>query len=175
MEKEIWKHIDGLPDYYVSNLGRVKSVKKGIEHIMKPFVRNNSGYLSVHLCFNGNTKFYYIHRLVAKAFIPNPSGLPEVNHKDENKSHNFVENLEWCDRTYNINYGTMKQRRSDALLNRGDLSRPVRQLNLDGEVIATYPSIAEAVRVSGMTSGNIWYSANGITKNPRTYRWEYIL
>lgn len=83
-------------DYYVSNLGQVKN-KHG--RILKPAIRN--GYCRVYL----KDKWYPVHRLVAMAFIPNPDGLPEVNHKDFNKFNNCVDNLEWCTRKYNTRYG----------------------------------------------------------------------
>lgn len=175
MEKETWKRIDEFPDYFVSTHGRVKSVKKGIEHIMKPHVRNYGRYLYVCLWKNGKVKKYSIHRLVAQAFIANPAGLPCVNHIDENRYNNVVSNLEWCSITYNNNFGTGNKRRSTTLLNRGDQSKPIRQLTLEGEVIATYPSAHEAVRLSGMSLNAIWCSANGITKKPRKYKWEYIV
>ena len=175
MEKEVWKHIDEYPDYFVSNQGRVKSTKYGKERILKPLVRNKAGHLSVQLCKAGKVYSIWIHRLVAQAFIPNPMGLPCVNHKDESKTNNFVENLEWCDYVYNNNYGTKKERISDILLNHPAFSKPVRQLTLDGKPIATYPSIHEAARISGIESSAIWKYLKGITKNPRTYRWEYIV
>lgn len=92
----------------MSNLGRVKSLsgsntKK--ERIRKSFKRPD-GYVSIVLCKNGKTTNHRIHRLVAQHFIPNPENLPEVNHKDENKSNNCVNNLEWCNSSYNKNYGT---------------------------------------------------------------------
>ena len=65
------------------------------------------------LCKNGKTKRFSVHRLVAKAFIPNPNNLPIINHKDENPSKNIVDNLEWCDNKYNCNYGTLHKRRSE--------------------------------------------------------------
>lgn len=64
----------------------------------------------VRLRKNGEQRRYSVHRLVAETFIENPNNLPEVNHKDENKLNNSVENLEWCDRVYNINYGTAHER-----------------------------------------------------------------
>lgn len=103
---EIWKDIkdyEGL--YQISNYGRVKSLsnsQKRKEKILKPEIR--TGYYSINLCKNGNQKNTRIHRLVAEAFIPNPDNLLCVNHKDENKLNNKVENLEWCTHLYNYHY-----------------------------------------------------------------------
>ena len=103
---EEWRDIQGYEGLYmVSNLGRVKSLnyhRTGKERIMKPS-DNGHGYLFVVLCKDGKDKNCRINRLVAQAFLPNPDNLPEVNHKDENKYNNCVENLEWCDRSYNVN------------------------------------------------------------------------
>jgi predicted XRE-type DNA-binding protein len=100
MEKEIWKDVIGYEGLYqVSNLGRVKSLRKNL--IMK-LCSANHGYLNVGL--NKNLKkSFYIHRLVAQAFIPNPENKPQVNHKDGNRLNNKVENLEW-----NTNYENMR-------------------------------------------------------------------
>ena len=87
------------------NLKREKPVQK------KTFI-NNSGYVQVLLSINGKQKAPLVHRLVAMAFIPNPYGLPEVNHKDENKLNNSADNLEWCTHKYNQNYGTGSLRSS---------------------------------------------------------------
>ena len=116
---EIWKDIEGYEGLYqVSNKGRIKSLNridsrghKVNEKILssKP---NNKGYLRVHLYKNGKRKPFSVHRLVAIAFIPNPNNLLEVNHKDENKENNTVDNLEWCDRKYNANYGGRNERAS---------------------------------------------------------------
>ena len=103
---EIWKPIDGFDEYFISNKGRVKSTKWGKEQIRKLSV-TKKGYL--HVRINGKT--LRVHRLVALAFVDNPNTYPEVNHKDENKKNNEASNLEWCDRNYNMNYGTWKERR----------------------------------------------------------------
>ena len=113
--KEDWKDIKDYESLYqVSNLGRVKSLrnnKSKKEKILKP--GNNRGYLYVPLYKEGKRKIYAIHRLVSEAFIENPNNFPCVNHKDENPSNNCVENLEWCSREYNNNYGTRNQRVSE--------------------------------------------------------------
>lgn len=95
--------------YEISNLGNVKSLRSG--RLMKKS-KNNVGYEMLTLTKDKTQKTYLIHRLVALTFIPNPLDLPEINHKDEVKTNNSVENLEWCSRDYNLNYGTYKERMS---------------------------------------------------------------
>ena len=113
--QEIWKDIIGYEGFYqISNLGRVKSLARVcgtsakkytcVERILKP--RNVCDYNSVMLYRNGKNKQFKCSRLVAQAFIPNPENLPIVNHKDENKRNDCVDNLEWCTIKYNTNYGS---------------------------------------------------------------------
>lgn len=123
---EIWKDIDGYVGIYqVSNIGNVRSlqreefkcrqgyrVRKGRE--LKP-TQDEKGYLMVGLNKDGKRIMRRVHRLVATAFIPNHDNLPQVNHKDENKHNNHVENLEWCTASYNINYGHGNSSRSNTL------------------------------------------------------------
>lgn len=119
---EIWKDIVGYEGLYqVSNLGNVKRLKgykgrgKGYiveEHLIQPSI-NSRGYQNVVLCKNGKTKTFSMHRLVAIAFLDNSNNLQQVNHKDEDKTNNCVYNLEWCDATYNNNYGTRNKKCSD--------------------------------------------------------------
>ena len=123
---EEWKSIPGYEGLYeVSSYGRVRSLdrydrrncfRKG--RILK---QNNDGrgYMSIELCLNSKIKRYLVHRLVAQAFIPNPDNLPEVNHKDENPENNSVTNIEWCNRSYNINYGTRKDKVRESQLKSG--------------------------------------------------------
>ena len=118
MMEEIWKAIEGYEGKYeVSNLGRVRSLDRTIiggaynspmfrkGTILKPQPKGYSGYVGLRLCKDGKGENVYIHRLVAKAFIPNPDNLLDVNHKDENKKNNRADNLEWVTRKENINYG----------------------------------------------------------------------
>lgn len=109
---EIWKCIKGFENYEVSNYGRIKSLnynKTGKPGILTP-IPQSSGYVIVNLCKNGKQDIEYVHRLVAQTFISNPNNLPEVNHIDEDKSNNNANNLEWCTREYNMNYGTVRER-----------------------------------------------------------------
>lgn len=169
MEQEIWKDIPGYVGLYqVSNKGRVKRTEllsqNGVrlkEKILKTG-RNPHAYSRV--VFNG--KHFYIHRLVAMAFIPNPDNLPQINHKNEIKSDNRVENLEWCSVKYNINYGqrTIKQQISQ--------SKPIIQLSLNGDIIKQYNGIAEAKRATGI--GNIHKCLDGSRKKAGGYKWKYV-
>lgn len=108
MENEIWKPVVGYEGLYeVSNTGNVKSLGNKVwknARILKPQVRGKSGYLFVRLSKDGQAKGINIHRLVAETFIPNPLNLPIVNHKDENRTNNHVDNLEWCTVSYNSKY-----------------------------------------------------------------------
>ena len=120
--KEIWKDILGYEGkYQVSNWGRVKSLIMWTgacyierERIIKP-VKNKDGYMKTFLSKDGKVKTIAIHRLVAEVFIPNPDGLSEVNHKDEDKTNNHVCNLEWCTNKYNVNYGSRNKKASETM------------------------------------------------------------
>ena len=107
--EEIWKDIDGYDGIYkISNKGNVYSC---ISNKLMVGSITKSGYRQVILKGNGKIKAISIHRAVAQAFIENPNNLPQVNHKDENKLNNCVENLEWCSCKYNSNYGDAQIRR----------------------------------------------------------------
>ena len=93
--------------YKINNYGEVLSLRSN--KILKPN-NNGIGYFIIQLCKNGKRKNYLIHRLVAEHFLDNPNNLPEVNHKDEDKSNNFVNNLEWCKHKYNMNYKQLQKR-----------------------------------------------------------------
>ena len=105
---EIWKDIKGYEDKYkISNLGRVKSLKgKPLKGKILSIYKDKFGYVCVRLSKDNIQRTYRVHRLVAYAFLPNPNNYPEVNHKDEDRTNNCVNNLEWCSVSYNRNYGT---------------------------------------------------------------------
>ena len=98
-----WISIKGFDGYYVSNNGTIKSTLNGKEHIMKlKLNRKKNGYYIVGLRKDGKTYWKTVHRLVAEAFLPNLNNYEEVNHKDENKLNNNVDNIEWCSRKHNM-------------------------------------------------------------------------
>lgn len=127
---EEWRPINGFDGRYeVSDMGNVRSFcvvgsnDKRIDRdnpMMMTQCDNGHGYKCVKIRVDGHVKGLYVHRLVAEAFIPNPQNLPCINHKDEDKSNNVVDNLEWCTHKYNSNYGTIRQRLSE--INKGKVS-----------------------------------------------------
>ena len=182
---EIWKDIPGYEGLYqVSNMGRVRSLnykkKKGSIHIMKTEMAR--GYLRVML----SRKHILVHRLVAEAFIPNPKGLPCINHKDENKTNNFVwvnedgsidlekSNLEWCSYSYNCSYGArIKKLLATRKINEGKTAeKPVRQLTLNGTLVTVWPSLMEAER-NGYNHTCISCCCNGKKNSHKGFLWEF--
>ena len=130
MTEEIWRPIVGYEGLYeVSNTGRVRSLDRYVKcdyekyrlhkgKVLSPG-KDKDGYLSVVLSCNGKHKKIAVHRLVAQAFIPNPDDLPIINHKDEDKTNNRVDNLEWCTVKYNMNYGTRNIRIRETAIKNG--------------------------------------------------------
>ena len=110
---EIWKDIKG---YQVSSFGRVRSLKDRWGNYREKLLnlqRNTDGYLRVNLCKDSIVRHYLVHRIVAETFIPNPHEYPIINHKDEDRGNNNSENLEWCDKSYNLYYGGAIERMRD--------------------------------------------------------------
>lgn len=170
---EIWKDVKGYEGLYqVSNLGRIWNVKT--QRILKP-IDTGRGYFRVHLTAkNGKRKQELIHRLAAIAFIPNPFGLPQVNHKDENPANNCIDNLEWCDSKYNVNYGTRKEKCA-ATLKQTMGYKDVAQIDMNtNEVIAIFPSQCEASRQTKIPQGNIGKVLRKERKMAGGYYWRYV-
>lgn len=165
LEGEIWKPIAGYEGLYeVSNLGRVKSIERYTEYkncksthrigikskvngrVVKGLIC--CGYHYVGLAKEGVRKNYRVHRLVAMTFIPNPNNLPIINHKDENRLNNSVDNLEWCTQKYNANYGNARKKLSASLIK--SIGVKIIQKDKKGNFIAIYNSIQEAERATGV-------------------------
>ena len=160
---EIWKDIEDYERLYqVSNLGNVKSKKRN--KLLKPYTTSND-YLVVKLSHNNKQINYFVHRLVAKAFIPNPENKPQVNHKDENIQNNNANNLEWCTHSYNQNYGKRNKRVQEKL------GIKINQYDLKGNYIKTFNSITEAQKKCNTTHINECLS--GKLKQTGGYIWKY--
>lgn len=177
--EEEWRPIKGFESLYeVSNLGNVRSLDrviysekrsnqiwKGKQLSIKK--KNKGGYHLITLNKNGKQYYFTIHRLVAEAFIPNPLNLPQVNHKDENKSNNRVENLEWCTESYNHNYGTA--------IERANLKRnvSVNQYTLTMEFVKQWKSMKDVERELGIGAGNISHCCKHHIKHAGGFIWRY--
>ena len=182
---EVWKTAvydgevyEGL--YKVSNLGKILSLNyknTGKSELMNPS-DNGYGYLKVDFRKNEKRKTCYVHRLIAETFLENPENKPEVNHKDEDKTNNFVflnedgtvnkkkSNLEWCDRKYNNNYGTRTERFIKTM------SKRVIQLSLSGELIREWESTRECGR-NGFDQGAVSACCRGERKTHKGFRFMY--
>lgn len=183
MTDEIWKPIKGYEGLYeVSNFGRVRSldmilpcVANGfkttrVRHgVLRKFHTGHSGYQYVLLLNNKHKRNFRVHRLVAQAFIPNPQNLPEVNHKDEDKSNNRADNLEWCTSSYNHCYGSTIERAADKI------RKSVYQISMDGNTIQKFKSVTEAEEATGIQTSAISGCCKGSYgyKTAGGYRWRY--
>ena len=180
--KEIWKPIENIPYYLVSNLGRVKSIERLVknnnyggeriipERILSPWKQSNdkNTYLKVTI----GKKALFVHRLLCLAFIPNPNKFSDVNHKDGNKSNNNLENLEWCNRSYN-NLHAYKNKLKFPIKGR-KIAMIDKQNN---NIIKVFESIADANNYMGLPR----YSTSTINgclsqrlKTAKGYKWEYF-
>lgn len=165
---EIWKDIVGWEGLYqVSSYGRVKSFRKKEPHVLSSCIGKH-GYNVVLLHDGkGKRKNERVHRLVAQAFIPNTNNYPYINHKDENKTNNCVNNLEWCTAEYNSNYGTCKSRIGNSN------SRPILKYDLEGNFIREYKSMSEAERIEGINHASICICCNGRVSYQGSSIWIY--
>ena len=171
MRNESWEVISGYEDYSVSNFGNVVSRKFNNDRILKQRI-DRDGYKRVHLSNNGIAKYLFVHRLVAQAFIPNPDNLPQVNHIDEDKANNRVDNLEWCDAKYNNNYGNRTRIAVEKL--RITRSQPIVGTNLSDGSVLKFISAREAGR-NGFDQSGIWHCLKGKIRQHHGYKWEYDL
>ena len=173
---EVWKDIVNYEGFYqVSNLGRVRSLdrydNRGIFHesqIIKP-KQHPCGYYGIGLWKEGKQSQFLIHRLVAQAFIPNENDLPDINHRNEDKTDNRVANLEWCDHIYNMRFGT----RGERCRKKADCHAVV-QMDMEGNVIAEFEAIKVAARVVGINNAEtITKCCKGARPSAGGYKWKY--
>lgn len=166
------KVIDDFPDYLVSNMGYVYS---NISHRKLKGTIDSDGYVIVGLFKNKKQTKKKVHRLVADAFIENPSDLQQVNHKDENPQNNNVENLEWCDCKYNINYGNRNKKASHKLkISKEKTRRKVVCLDKNENIIKIYSSL-RSVEEDGYNHGGVYSACSnrGKLKTYKGFLWMY--
>ena len=144
------KGYEGL--YAITSCGKVWSYK--YKKFLKP-EDNGHGYLRVKLCKDGKEKKYMIHRLVAEAYIPNPDNLPQVDHIDENRTHNYINNLQWITNRDNC---------------RKSHNKPILQYTIEGEFVREWSSATDVGREA---QSNIWCCLNDRTKTAYGYVWKY--
>ena len=171
---EEWKDIPGYEGLYqASTFGRVRGLKRCVGGRMQRAtilkqILHRDGYPKITLYKDHRSKHFQTHRIIAMTFIPNPDDLPQINHKDENKINNHVENLEWCTRSYNCKYG----HRNDKSISR--CSVKVAQLDLNGNYIAEYSSMREAGRITGVSDSKICEVCHGHRNTTGGYKWKII-
>lgn len=174
---EQWKDIEGFEGYYqVSNLGRIMSLDREVDgksggvriikgKVLKPDV-NRGGYLQINLSKGNKQKKFSVHRLVYTAFCGEiPEGM-QINHLDEDKTNNRLENLNLMTSKENVNFGTRTERAAKSK------SKPVIALDEDGNVVLEFPSIVEGQR-NGYDSGSLCNCCRGKLKTHRGLRWRY--
>lgn len=190
--EEIWKIIPSFPNYEASNLGRIKSRKRIVitkqnkkysikEKILKPQINEKTGYVQHTLIKDGKMVTKLVHILVAETFLDKYSNKLEINHKDENKLNNRVDNLEYCTHKYNINYGTGNYRRRMKEINTKKISQKKRyakrktkkviQYDLDGNFIREWNSVWDARKE--LKLNKIWEVCNGKRNKCGNYIWRY--
>lgn len=182
---ECWRWIPGYEGWYqVSTRGRVRSVDRWVTDntgrkylikgkILKP-TRDKDGYLTVNLHRDGKKRTFKIHRLVAMAWLDNPEGKPQVNHRDEDKTNNSVENLSFMTAKENVTWGTGIERATASKLN-GKLSKSVQAIDpKTGAVVKEFPSTMEAER-NGFNSSHISACCRGERrfKTHKGFAWRY--
>lgn len=181
-ENEIWKDISGYEGIYrVSNLGRVKSLERfdSNNHLVKEKIKKldklKNGYLRIELWKNGKVVRFLVHRLVAQTFIPNPEKFPQVNHKDENKQNNCVNNLEWCSASYNTKYGTCIERMIKTHNERktSQAETPVIATDLETGEEIWIKSQNEAARKLNLNVSSIHYCLKGKCKRTSHYAFRH--
>lgn len=190
MKNEIWKDIKNYPYYQVSNLGRVKSLQRervigNNKYIQEERILKNEiiqGYVYVYLCKNNKNKGTRVHKIVMETFVPDRSNfksMPDedrnkinldnlvINHIDENKLNNRVDNLEWCTSKYNANYG---ERKNNIAKSR---HKPIIQYDLQGNYIKTWDSIIEASNELNIIDTSICKCLKGKRNKAGGYIWRY--
>jgi hypothetical protein len=182
---EIWKDIEGYEGLYqVSNLGRIKSLERKVknqfnEYIIKEKIKklsdNGHGYLHLTLYKNGKFKQFYIHRIVAEAFLSNSKNYLEINHKDGNKQNNCIDNLEWCTSSQNKKHAFKIGLKISKKGRDNDKSIKIKQMDKNNKLINIFYGIREAERKTNINHTSIILCCKGKRKTAGGYKWKYLV
>lgn len=160
-----WREVKEYSHYEVNQFGEIRH--KVRKHILKPR-SNKGGYLYVNFKIDGKNTNFAVHRIVANAFIPNPNGYTEVNHKDYDRTNNCVDNLEWVTSSQNKQHAYLKE------VNKNSRGKAVEQYSKDGSYIQTFESITEAAKVINCCVAAISNCCLGRTKTSQGFRWKFV-
>lgn len=168
---EIWKDIQGFDGLYqVSNLGRIKS---SIRSRILEGSLNKEGYRRITLRSSGTGRPYYVHRLVAETFLPNPDNLPQVDHINTIRDDNRIENLRWVTPSKNNNNKLTRKRNKKAQIELTAFKRLIIQLNMDNSFVAIFYYASDASKSTGIHSRAILKCCNGIQNSAGGYIWMF--
>lgn len=174
---ERWWYIDGAPGYMISDCGRVWSEKT--QQFIKPKPMDKHGHLGVCLRVNGKARYTYLHRLMAKAFLPNTHNYPVVRHIDDDPSYNYLDNLAWgtqkdnfndCLNNGHVHFVTPEERE----IGLSKMRTPILATNIRTGESMTFKGQGDASRFLGVPQANIWKVLNGQRAHAGGYRFEYI-
>ena len=164
-DKTEWREVKEYRNYEVNQFGQIRH--KIRKQILKPR-SNNGGYQYVNFKINGKNTNFAVHRIVANAFIPNPNGYTEINHKDYDKTNNCIENLEWVTSSQNKQHAYLRKE------NRESHGKKVNQFTKDGIFIKTFSSVSAAAAEMGCCVAAISNCCLGRTKTSQGYRWSFV-
>ena len=176
---EKWKRVWGYANYEVSTLGKVRKNGKEVKQC-----KHNKGYYTVDLYKDGERKRFFVHRLVAETFLPNPDNKPQVNHLNRNREDNRVENLEWVTPTENMNSPLTRKHCKEVMKGENTsmygkfgkehhLSKTVIQFDLDGNMLNVWNALMDAEREVGARNGHISNCCRGKQQTSGGYKWQY--
>lgn len=181
----IWKDIPNYIGYYqISNTGQIKSLERKVkssksrqglrtvnERLIKTRI-DKYGYETVILRKENIDKHFTIHRLVATCFIPNPENLPSINHKDENKLNNIVDNLQWCTVKYNNLYNN-RQTKINNILKERIIGKAILQYDLEWNLLQRFKTLRGMHRETGFSREKIKRVCNGLQEQSYGYYWKF--
>lgn len=175
MKNEIWKPVKGYEGLYeVSDLGRVRNInfRNTGKTLYRKLQTNNDGYKYFRITVNGETKHFFVHRLVYETFVGEIPLNLQVNHIDENKENNALSNLNLLTQKDNNNWGTRNKRISESKLEKHPKARKIAQYTINGEFVKYYPSSRRA-DLDGFDHTKIILVCKGVYKQHKGFIWKY--